>query len=75
MSALRRCLYFKGREFTTFVISGTRRTVRNREVSVRRGYIVAGVRCNIIGEYFEKSLHLNKKQSQATEHLQENSAK
>ena len=39
--------------------------------------LVAGVRCNnyIMGEYFEKSLCLDKKQSQATKHLQENSSK
>ena len=36
--------------------------------------LVAGVRCNIMGEHFEKSLCLDKKQSQATKHLQENSS-
>ena len=34
VSALQRCPYYRGREFMIFGISGTKRTVRNREVSV-----------------------------------------
>ena len=34
VSALQRCLYYRGRECMIFGISGTKRTVRNREVSV-----------------------------------------
>ena len=37
VSALQRCPYYRGRECMIFGISGTKRTVRNREVSVRRG--------------------------------------
>ena len=37
VSALQRCPYYRGRECMVFGISGTKRTVRNREVSVRRG--------------------------------------
>ena len=45
VSALQRCLYYRGRECMIFDISGTKRTVRNRgvriiEVSVRRGQTV-----------------------------------
>ena len=34
VSALQRCPYYRGRECMIFDISGTKRTVRNREVSV-----------------------------------------
>ena len=34
---LQRCLYYRGRECMIFGISGTKQTVRNREVSVKRG--------------------------------------
>ena len=34
VTALQRCPYFRGRECMIFGISGTKRTVRNREVSV-----------------------------------------
>ena len=34
VSALQRCPYYRGRECRIFGISGTKRTVRNREVSV-----------------------------------------
>ena len=37
VSALQRCPYYRGRECMVFGISGTKQTVRNREVSVRRG--------------------------------------
>ena len=37
VSALQRCPYYRGRECMIIRISGTKRTVRNREVSVRRG--------------------------------------
>ena len=37
VSALQRCPYYRGRECMIFGISGTKQTVRNREVSVRRG--------------------------------------
>ena len=37
VSALQRCPYYRGRECMIFGICGTKRTVRNREVSVRRG--------------------------------------
>ena len=36
-SAIERCPYYRGRECSIYGISGTKRTVRNREVSVRRG--------------------------------------
>ena len=36
-SALQRCPYYRVRECMIFGISGTKRTVHNREVSVRRG--------------------------------------
>ena len=34
VSALQRCPYYRGRECMSFGISGTKRTVPNREVSV-----------------------------------------
>jgi len=34
VSALQRCPYYRDRECVIFGISGTKRTVRNREVSV-----------------------------------------
>ena len=34
VSALQRCPYYRGRECMIFGISGTKQTVRNREVSV-----------------------------------------
>ena len=37
VSALKRCPCYRGREYMIFGISGTKRTVRKREVSVRRG--------------------------------------
>ena len=37
VSALQRCPYYRDRECMIFGISGTKRTVRNREVSVGRG--------------------------------------
>ena len=46
LSGLQMSLYYRGRECMIFGISGTKRTVRNREVSrimevsVRRGYTV-----------------------------------
>ena len=44
VSALQRCPYYRGRECMIFGISGTKRTVRNREVSVRRGLTVIYLR-------------------------------
>ena len=37
LSGLQRCLCYRGKECMIFGISGTKRTVRNRELSVRRG--------------------------------------
>ena len=37
VSALKRCPYYRGREYMIFGISGTKRSVRNREVSVLSG--------------------------------------
>ena len=37
LSGLQRCPYYRGRECMIFGISGTKRTVRNREVFARRG--------------------------------------
>ena len=40
LPALQSCPYHRGRECMIFGISETKRTVRNREVSVRKGYTV-----------------------------------